>query len=544
MADAFISYRRKPSAALAQLIQEKLKNQHGIDAYVDTTRTDSSRVQFPQRLMQAIADSPVFICLLGEDTLESEWVLKEINRAHEAGKYCIPVFQESYQPPEKTDSAVDYLLNFDGVHVFDVKSVFVNEAVAQIASLIPRQPVTMPPVRETRRFPLWLMGAAALLVIGIVVLAALNAIPPAPSNRETPTAVALAQETEVVAPTDEPTATQTVTPDLNATVAARQAIVTATFSAEQTAYAAATATASSPTPTPDDEATVNAALTATHEMVMDVERGRNFSGGNADWTPIERDFDGVTMVLVPVGCFEMGANSEGGQQCFEEPFWIGKYEVTNVEYERFVEAGGYNNEAYWTAEGWAWRQGNNITVPRDYPDFTAPDQPRVGISWYESVAYANWLGMRLPTTAEWEYAARGPDRLRYPWGNEFNGQYLNFCDVNCTEENRDPTFDDGYKDNAPVGSYPDGVSWVGALDVVGNVWEYTSSQSRGYPYNPLDGREDLNSVTDRVVRGGSRGNVPPDYTTALTGSWYGPTAQHQSVVGFRLARSVFPNVAS
>jgi hypothetical protein len=136
MVDAFISYRRNPSAVLAQLLQEKLRNRHGIDAYVDTTRADSSRVQFPSRLMQAIDDAPVFICLLAETTFESEWVRKEIERAYELKKRCIPVFQESFKTPSEADEAISYLLNFDGVHIFDVKSVFIDEAVEQISALI------------------------------------------------------------------------------------------------------------------------------------------------------------------------------------------------------------------------------------------------------------------------------------------------------------------------------------------------------------------------------------------------------------------------
>jgi hypothetical protein len=82
MAHCFISYRRKISAAVAIALQSRLKSKHGIDAYVDTTRADGTRVRFSERLMKAIADAPVFICLLGErdgqHTLESEWVLKEI----------------------------------------------------------------------------------------------------------------------------------------------------------------------------------------------------------------------------------------------------------------------------------------------------------------------------------------------------------------------------------------------------------------------------------------------------------------------------------
>jgi phosphate transport system substrate-binding protein len=167
MADAFISYRRRPSASLAQLLQEKLKNQHGIDAYVDTTRADSAHVQFPERLMQAIADSPTFVCLLGEGTLDSEWVRKEIQRAYDLKKFCVPVFQESYIPPAQSDDAVNYLLNFDGVHVFDIKNVFIDEAVRQLAERLPRR-------RSSRRgLVIRIAAGAVVLIIAVAALFAL-----------------------------------------------------------------------------------------------------------------------------------------------------------------------------------------------------------------------------------------------------------------------------------------------------------------------------------------------------------------------------------
>lgn len=145
MADAFISYRRDPSAPQAMLVQTKLQYKHQIDAYVDTTRTDSTRVQFPQRLMQAIADAPTFILMLADTTLESEWVRKEIQQAYELRKHCIPVFQESYKHTHISDPAIEYVLSFDGVHLLDKKNIYIDEAIQQIANLVVKSSEVQPP---------------------------------------------------------------------------------------------------------------------------------------------------------------------------------------------------------------------------------------------------------------------------------------------------------------------------------------------------------------------------------------------------------------
>lgn len=258
-----------------------------------------------------------------------------------------------------------------------------------------------------------------------------------------------------------------------------------------------------------------------------LERARTFAGTqNSDWTPLEHDVDGVAMVLVPVGCFMMGRDDGYDQQpvheqCFDAPFWIGKYEVTNAEYRLFIEAGGYDTQAYWTEAGWAARQSNDWVAPEHWQDaqFNGEHQPVVGVSWYEAQAYATWRGMTLASEAQWEYATRGIEAWLYAWGNAFVADNAVYGEV--------------FDSPLDVGSHPSGASWVGAFDTAGNVWEWTSSQYMGYPYVADDGRENAEGASIRVMRGGafidSANNV-----TSVVRDFASPPDFRNHALGFRV----------
>ncbi len=219
------------------------------------------------------------------------------------------------------------------------------------------------------------------------------------------------------------------------------------------------------------------------------------------WKPIEREFHGVSMVLVPAGCFQMGSNDGKADQqpmhevCLTKSFWISKVEVTNASYRRFVIAGGYQTRNYWTAEGWAWK-GSRTGPQNCGNDFGASTQPRVCISWYEAQAFAAWWGGRLPTEAEWEYAARGPQGSIYPWGNYFVDSRVVF---------------QGNSGGKPalVGSLPAGKSWVGALDMGGNVWEWVRDwyDEDYYKLSPKNDPQGGTTGAKRVMRGGAWNNL-------------------------------------
>ncbi len=124
--------------------------------------------------------------------------------------------------------------------------------------------------------------------------------------------------------------------------------------------------------------------------------------------------------------------------------------------------------------------------------------PVTQVSWYDADAYCRWVGGSLPTEQQWEKAARGTDGRIYPWGDEFDGTLLNYKDASF---DGDMNFNDGFRFTAPVGSYPQGASPYGALDMAGNVWEWTADWYQG-GYNPLPSVQNPNGPA-RVLRGGS-----------------------------------------
>jgi formylglycine-generating enzyme required for sulfatase activity len=204
------------------------------------------------------------------------------------------------------------------------------------------------------------------------------------------------------------------------------------------------------------------------------------------------------------------------------PFRIGRYPVTCREYERFVNDGGYQEARWWTQAGREWLRGGQDddprTAPRHWEDprFRQPNRPVVGVTWYEAVAYCNWLTAerrsvapggryRLPTEAEWEYAARGNERRLWPWGDEPPPTAEN-ASTRCNAS----TGDNQVSRTTPVGIYPLGRTPEGIEDLSGNVLEWCSSLHEPYPYSASDGREDVEAGENPVFRGGSWLNL---YTT-------------------------------
>ncbi len=235
--------------------------------------------------------------------------------------------------------------------------------------------------------------------------------------------------------------------------------------------------------------------------------------------------DGSILIYIPKGEFTMGSNDGASDEkpvhnVYLDGYFIGKYEVTNRQYKKFCDAAGHS-----------YPPNPGFSGMSDYFN-NYPDHPVVEVSWDDVIAYCGWAGLRLPTEAEWEKAARGTDARKYPWGNsepDAGGRYrANYDPGNYTE--------DGYRYTSPVGSFSKGISPYGCFNMAGNVWEwcsdwydedYYSSSSRRNP-------EGSPSGACRVYRGGSwffyarpirsacRHRLPP-------GHW-------SSSLGFRVAR--------
>ncbi|HSR32462.1 MAG TPA: SUMF1/EgtB/PvdO family nonheme iron enzyme, partial [Anaerolineae bacterium] len=205
-------------------------------------------------------------------------------------------------------------------------------------------------------------------------------------------------------------------------------------------------------------------------------------------------------------------------------FWIDQTEVTNAQFRRCVEAG--------LCQAPAACEGGDPT----YDDRSKAEHPVVCVDWHDAQTYCEWAGARLPTEAEWEYAARGQAGTAYPWGNEPGAALQNYCDANCIESWADEAVDDGYAQTSPVGSYPEGASWCGALDMAGNVYEWVGDWLGEYPTEAQTNPTGPATGQDKVARSNSWKSFQDRARTAARNS--GEPTKRLSHGGFRCASSM------
>jgi iron(II)-dependent oxidoreductase len=215
---------------------------------------------------------------------------------------------------------------------------------------------------------------------------------------------------------------------------------------------------------------------------------------------------GLELVDVSAGEFEMGSprdrfsydNERPRHGVFLPAFRIGRTPVTNATWLTFTEGGGYVRREWWSDEGWAWKEDYDITHPASPVEDGHPDKPVVHVSWFEADAFARSHGARLPTEAEWEKAATWDQGTRttrrFPWG-----------DAPTTA--RHANVGQRAFGTAPVGSHPSGAAPCGALGMIGDTWEWTSTVFDGYPGFVAHPYREYSEVFFRkgyrVLRGGS-----------------------------------------
>lgn len=282
---------------------------------------------------------------------------------------------------------------------------------------------------------------------------------------------------------------------------------------------------------------------AIHQPTVTTEISSNSESSIPSESEIVDNF-GVPMILVPAGEFTMGIDSDNENIKEETPlhtvyldaYYMDKYEVTNAQYQACV-----NDDACTLPE-----PTSSYTRSSYYGDSEFDNYPVIYVDWDMAKTYCEWRGAQLPTEAQWEKAARGTDGRTYSWGNQFEGDYTNFCDKNCPFDWADKNINDGYEDTAPVGYYLDDISPYGIYDMTGNVSEWVADwydiiYYRNSPEsNPLG--PDSSRGYGRVIRGGSwrtptqsqdlgdllrvsrRNTVPPDFL--------------DSDIGFRCTRTL------
>jgi formylglycine-generating enzyme required for sulfatase activity len=156
---------------------------------------------------------------------------------------------------------------------------------------------------------------------------------------------------------------------------------------------------------------------------------------------------------------EAAAERPAHEVSISQGFWTDRTEVRNAAFKAFVDAGGYTTRELWSDKGWTWLGLQNAAALPKSCDAGTADLPRACITWFEAEAYAKWRQGGLPTEAQWEYAARGPESKVYPWGDAWDPAKANVV---------------GSTSSKPVGGSPDGASWVGALDMSGNLMEWVA----------------------------------------------------------------------
>jgi formylglycine-generating enzyme required for sulfatase activity len=500
----FISYATK-DAEFAHRLADDLKRL-GVPVWIapESIRPGESWVSAIER---GLEESSHVVVVLTPAALESRWVKKETDIAiarERKGRIqviplnvepcAVPLFLSSYQ-------MVSFRRDYD---------VGLSQLAEILGIRIPPEPATAPtPARPSLPWK-WVAGGGAVVVVVVGLIIALvsgGGLTTRPTS--TPEAAALA-------PAATPTTALTKTPT----------------SVPPTSTPLAPAPTDTPLPPTNTPTPTPLPPTAT-DTPMPPTNAPSPSAPSSD------------MVHVPAGEFTMGSDKGDSDEqpvhtVYLDAFYIDETEVTNAQFAQFL-----NEQSNQEEGGVTWLDIGDedclITESggQHQPRSGYSDHPVIEVSWHGARAYCQWAGKRLPTEAEWEKAARETDGRTYPWGNDFDCRKGNFDDEQEIDDYVVPGGPncDGYVRTAPVGSYPDGASPYGALDMAGNVWEWVADwyDSGYYAASPESNPEGPASGDYRVLRGGSWGYDVVASVRAANRGRNIPDATFLNV-GFRCAR--------
>ncbi|MCA0457555.1 MAG: SUMF1/EgtB/PvdO family nonheme iron enzyme [Chloroflexi bacterium] len=530
----FISYAKVDTYDLAVQLRDQLRQLDGVTVWMDETLEPGE--SWALQIQEEIDAADYVVVLLSPDVnrpvqphQRRSFVLNEIDYAQQSNKTIIPVMARKTRVPVQI-AGVQFI-DFTGDPTKGYTRLL--RKIAPHINQPPTTPITLPPSPPPASKPFtgfknpfaaiprrWLViglvGILALVVVVFVVIPALNdrtSFEDAPDALATMAALAPANQALQTATSVARTQAADSQLAANQTSIAATGVIKTQEKQLELATTEANGVATGVVATQENQdqlATNEASIAETGVVKTQAAAGIPTDTpvpvvpvvtSNADWASLYQVFDGVEMALVPPGCFMMGQNNDdvdfgpAHEQCFDQPFWIDRYEVTRQQF------------------GMAASPTSN----RPYDE----------VSQYKAINFCTSRGARLPTEREWEYAARGPSDFLYPWGDDFVAENVVYVG-NSNDE------------SAAVGSRPAGNSWVGASDMSGNVWEWVSSVHQRYPYNlSAESQGDLSDDSVRFVMRGGSWNTDAD---ALRSVWrYGyPPYFEIAGIGFRCARDYTP----
>jgi formylglycine-generating enzyme required for sulfatase activity len=459
----FISYSRKDAEKVDDLITRLEAD--GYSVWVDREGIRGGD-QWRQKIVKAIDNCQTFLCVLTPNSVISNNVRKELDIAEESKIPIIPVLLQDIVLP------TDMRYQLAGLQKLDLSKDFDSGFVQLVQSLMekglkPSQSASVPQVPTKKlisaqplgnRKNIAFLALAGILIVAVVGFRAL--INP-----------------QVDPETIKPTTGMVLTP-----IASLENPITPTVESK--------------TPTTQPTASPMAVI------------------GSTKTSPI----DGMLLVYVPEGEFEMGSSRDGARaeekpahMVYLSAYWIDSIEVTNEMYAKCVNAGICSRPL---------SSGSN-TRDRYFEQSNYKDYPVIWVRWEDAFTYCSWADRRLPTDAEWEKAARANNDWLYPWGNSIDCTRANYhsCNVDTTR----------------VGSYPEGKSSYGVLDMAGNVWEWVSDWWDGYYYRSSPYQNPTGPLTgnSHSIRGGSWSNTPSNLTVTIRPN----DNSHRDNLGFRCALS-------